>query len=80
MKDYCFTGTNLSIAFVQLKVGNLMIVNEKSLSGLIGDVIHKYFRLDRPNFCRFQAVESFGSLSPNGSTVSGALKSVVGSV
>ena len=75
MKDYCFTGTNLSIGFVQIKAGNLMVVKEKSLSGIIGNVIHKYFRLDRPNFCSLQAVSSFGSLWPNGSA-SGALKLV----
>ena len=79
MKDYCFTGTNLTLAFIQRKDGNLMVVHKKRLSGLLGDVISKCLRLDRPNFCSFQPVESFGSLAPNGS-VSGVLKSVASSV
>lgn len=36
MKDLCFTGKNVTIGFVQITADNMLMVERKSLTGLIG--------------------------------------------
>lgn len=50
-----------------------MIVEEKRITGIIGSILHKYFRLDYPNRCKFISVQEFGTRLKNLS-YTGAIK------
>ena len=43
----CFSGQNLTIGIVRIKTSNAVVVSEKKLSGLIGDILQRHFQLHK---------------------------------
>lgn len=46
MKGFCFTGKNVTVGYVQIEAGNMMLIKRKSLGGLLGEQASTILRFD----------------------------------